>query len=398
MRILMIAPEPFFQPRGTPLSVLHRLRALSELGYTVDLVTYPLGQDVEIEQVRIHRSWKPPLVRNVKAGPSYTKLLLDFFLFIKATRMLMSGRYEVLHTHEEAAFFAALLARAFKVKHIYDMHSSLPQQLRNFSFTRSRLLIRIFSLLERLTIRNCSAVIVICRELEEYVRKIASVNVVLIENTPDYHDLFRAEQPPDEPAELRQRLGLDGSPVVLYAGTFEPYQGLELLVDSARIALQSRPELRFVLVGGKPHQVEKLKARVSALGLADKFLFAGEVSPSQVRSYLELASILVSPRTEGINTPLKLYSYLRSGKPILATNVISHTQVLNQEVALLRAPDCRDFAEGILMLLDNPALCERLARNAKEMAALKYSYHDYLAKTRLIYEEVASRGLAATLA
>ncbi len=394
----MIAPEPFFQPRGTPLSVLHRLRALSELGYTVDLVTYPLGQDVEIEQVRIHRSWKPPLVRNVKAGPSYTKLLLDFFLFIKATRMLMSGRYEVLHTHEEAAFFAALLARAFKVKHIYDMHSSLPQQLRNFSFTRSRLLIRIFSLLERLTIRNCSAVIVICRELEEYVRKIASVNVVLIENTPDYHDLFRAEQPPDEPAELRQRLGLDGSPVVLYAGTFEPYQGLELLVDSARIALQSRPELRFVLVGGKPHQVEKLKARVSALGLADKFLFAGEVSPSQVRSYLELASILVSPRTEGINTPLKLYSYLRSGKPILATNVISHTQVLNQEVALLRAPDCRDFAEGILMLLDNPALCERLARNAKEMAALKYSYHDYLAKTRLIYEEVASRGLAATLA
>lgn len=394
----MIAPEPFFQPRGTPLSVLHRLRALSELGYTVDLVTYPLGEDVEIEQVRIHRSWKPPLVRNVKVGPSYTKLLLDFFLFIKATRMLMSGRYDVLHTHEEAAFFAALLARAFKVKHIYDMHSSLPQQLRNFSFTRSRLLIRIFSLLERFTIRNCSAVIVICRELEEYVRKIASVNVVLIENTPDYHDIFRAEQPPDEPAELRQRLGLDGRPVVLYAGTFEPYQGLELLVDSARIAVQSRPELRFVLVGGKPHQVEKLRARVSALGLADKFLFAGEVSPSEVRSYLELASILVSPRTEGINTPLKLYSYLRSGKPILATNVISHTQVLNQEVALLRAPDCRDFAEGILTLLDNPALCERLARNAKEMVALKYSYHDYLAKTRLIYEEVAPRGLAATLA
>jgi hypothetical protein len=43
MKILMIAPEPFFEPRGTPFSEYHRIRAMLELGHTVDLVTYPFG-------------------------------------------------------------------------------------------------------------------------------------------------------------------------------------------------------------------------------------------------------------------------------------------------------------------------------------------------------------------
>ncbi len=46
MNILMLAPEPFFQPRGTPISVYFRLKALSDLGHSVDLVTYPRGGDV----------------------------------------------------------------------------------------------------------------------------------------------------------------------------------------------------------------------------------------------------------------------------------------------------------------------------------------------------------------
>ena len=44
VRILMIAPEPFFEPRGTPFSEFHRIRALTALGHQVDLVTYPFGQ------------------------------------------------------------------------------------------------------------------------------------------------------------------------------------------------------------------------------------------------------------------------------------------------------------------------------------------------------------------
>jgi hypothetical protein len=52
----MIAPEPFFQPRGTPFSEFHRIRALTDLGHDVDLVTYPFGDDVNLPRLRVFRS------------------------------------------------------------------------------------------------------------------------------------------------------------------------------------------------------------------------------------------------------------------------------------------------------------------------------------------------------
>ena len=81
MKILMIAPEPFFEPRGTPFSEYFRIKALCHMGHTIDLVTYPLGQDKPIKGLRIFRSLKPPFVKSVKTGPSISKIFLDFFLF-----------------------------------------------------------------------------------------------------------------------------------------------------------------------------------------------------------------------------------------------------------------------------------------------------------------------------
>src|SRR5436190_13578852 len=84
MHILMIAPEPFFEPRGTPFSEYHRIRALLDLGHTVDLVTYPFGKDVSLPGLRIFRCARPPFVSRVKIGPSAAKLALDVTLAVAA--------------------------------------------------------------------------------------------------------------------------------------------------------------------------------------------------------------------------------------------------------------------------------------------------------------------------
>ncbi len=86
MRILMIAPEPFFEPRGTPFSEFHRIRALTSLGHQVDLVTYPFGQDVQMPGLRVFRAMRPPFVRRVKIGPSLAKIPLDALLTLTACR------------------------------------------------------------------------------------------------------------------------------------------------------------------------------------------------------------------------------------------------------------------------------------------------------------------------
>ena len=102
-----------------------------------------------------------------------------------------------------------------------------------------------------------------------------------------------------------------------------------------------------------------------------------------------MAKVLVSPRKSGTNTPLKIYSYLRSGRPIVATNLITHTQVLNSEIAVLTEPEPEAFAKGIIEALTNPEMT-RMVERAKQIAEEKYSYREYLAKTSNLYTYVSN--------
>jgi glycosyltransferase involved in cell wall biosynthesis len=377
----MIAPEPFFEPRGTPFSEYHRIRALLELGHTVDLVTYPFGSDVSLPGLRVFRCLRPPFIHDVRIGPSPAKIPLDAALALTAVRRAISERYDAVHSHEEGSVIGVALAGALGIPHLYDMHSSLPQQLTNFAFSRSRLLTRLFSSVERFIIRRSRVVVVICPHLEEMVRGIEpSVPAVLIENAPG----SGGAPVSGSGAGLRVELGVaEGAPVVLYTGTFEAYQGLDLLFDSARRVAAVRPDARFVLAGGRPDQNAAARALAARAGAADVVVFAGQRPAEEIPRFLDAADVLVSPRSSGTNTPLKIYQYLRSGRPIVATRLLTHTQVLDDAVAILTAPTAEAFADGILAALAHPDRARAIGERARQMAESKYSYDAYLARTRL---------------
>jgi glycosyltransferase involved in cell wall biosynthesis len=381
MRILMIAPEPFFEPRGTPFSEFHRIRALTTLGHQIDLVTYPFGEDVAMPGLRVFRSLRPPFVRRVKIGPSFAKIPLDALLTLTAIRRALSGRYDAIHSHEEGGLIGVVLAALLRVPHLYDMHSSLPQQLTNFAFTGSPLIRRVFLAMERFIIRRSRVVIVICPALEETALAIEPhVQVVLIENAPGSAD----EHPTStDAAAVRATFGLDArTPVVLYTGTFEKYQGLDLLFEAMALVQAERPDVRLLLAGGKPDQVNAARAEARMLGVEQPTIFAGERPAAEIPAYLLASDVLVSPRSRGTNTPLKIYQYLRSGKPIVATRLLTHTQVLSDETAILTGASPREFADGILAAIADPTRSATLGRSARVLAETKYSYDAYLERTR----------------
>jgi glycosyltransferase involved in cell wall biosynthesis len=384
VRILMIAPEPFFEPRGTPFSEFHRIRALTALGHQVDLVTYPFGQSVSMPGLRVFRSLRPPLVDHVKIGPSLAKIPLDALLALSALRRALSGRYDAIHSHEEGGLIGALLALILRLPHLYDMHSSLPQQLSNFAFSRSRIITRVFLTIERFMIRRSRVVIVICPSLEETVKAIEpAAQTVLIENAPGSAE---DEATPAGAAAVRRSLNLDpATPLILYTGTFEAYQGLDLLFASMAIVRRARPDARLVLAGGRPDQVVKAREQARAAGIDEVTLFAGERPASDIPAYLLAADLLVSPRSRGTNTPLKIYQYLRSGKAIVATRLLTHTQVLDDDTAILTGVTPQDYAGGILAGLADPARAAAVGERARALAETKYSYAAYLEKTRQAY-------------
>ena len=384
MKVLMVAPEPFFEPRGTPISVYQRLHALSAFGYKVDLVTYPVGQDVNIPGVKIRRIFHIPSINHVKIGPSWAKLFLDVLLFFQVIYLLATTRYDVIHSHEEAAFFSAFLAKVFRTRHLYDMHSSLPHQLRNFSFGNYWLFIKLFEILEKWVLNTCDAVITIGADLEEYVKQVnPAVAQIKIENLAVHS--FNAPPSNGSVDSLKRKLGLNDKFPIVYTGTFERYQGLDLLLESAKIVRQHNQHVSFVLVGGTSDQVDYWQNKAQKYQLEDCVQFVSAVSPAEALIYLEIAEILVSPRIEGTSVPLKIYSYLHSGKPIVATKLMAHTQVLNRETAILVEPTAKAVAHGILELIQAPNIRQQLGRQALSLAIEKFNPADYLKKVAYIY-------------
>ena len=89
--------------------------------------------------------------------------------------------------------------------------------------------------------------------------------------------------------------------------------------------------------------------------------------------------MLVSPRSRGKNTPLKIYQYLRAGRPIVATDLLTHTQVLDATVAGLTDATPEAFGGGILRVLGDPARAARGRPGARALAETRYTYEAYLA-------------------
>jgi glycosyltransferase involved in cell wall biosynthesis len=395
VRILMIAPQPFFEPRGTPFSEFHRIRALTALGHQVDLVTYPFGRDVTMPGLRVFRCLRPPFLRGVRIGPSAVKVPLDALLTLAVLRRAIagpsdgSGRYDAVHSHEEGGLIGVAVAALLRVPHLYDMHSSLPQQLTNFAFSRSVAMRRVFVALERLMIARSRVVIVICPSLEETVRAVdPKARTILIENAPGSAD---DEATAAQAAAVRQSLGLGAAtPVVLYTGTFEAYQGLDLLFDAMAIVRTTVPDARLVLAGGKPDQIARAREMARAAGVDAAAVFAGERPAEEIPAYLLAADVLVSPRSRGTNTPLKIYQYLRSGKAIVATRLLTHTQVLGDHTSILTGATAGEFAAGIVSALTDPSRAAAVGAQARLLADTKYSYEAYLERTRQACEWLAT--------
>lgn len=386
MKILMIAPQPFFEPRGTPISVYQRLNGLSVLGHEVDVVTYHVGKDVDFPGVTLYRTLRIPFIRKVKIGPSFVKLPLDLLVFLTTLWMLLTRRYDAIHSHEEGAFMALLLAPIFRVPHLYDMHSSLPSQLENFNFGAVAPIIRLFEWLENNVIRTSAVVLTIGLDLENHVLKIKpDANHIRIENTA-LHNVITIDKA--QTAHLRQKLGLNDRLAVVYTGTFERYQGLDLLFDSIKLLQDKYPDFMLVMVGGKPEQVEQWKQEARQRGIQERVIFVGQVPVEDSLIYLDMADILVSPRSQGLSVPLKIYTYLYSGKPIVATNIQAHTLVLDESNAVLAAPEGAAYAQALEKLIVSPDLRIQIGATAKTFAEDEYSQAKYLEKLKLAYQSL----------
>ncbi|UCD43034.1 MAG: glycosyltransferase, partial [Chloroflexota bacterium] len=331
MKILFLAPQPFYEERGTPIAVNLLLKVLSQRGEEIDLVTYHLGEDVEYENVMLHRISKIPFVRAISPGFSAQKLICDFFLFWKAAALLFKSRYQVIHAVEESAFMAYIFRKIWGIEYIYDMDSHLSTQLVD-KYPSLNSLRSLFVYLEKKVFRDAVLILPVSLGLIDNFENLDQRKVI------ELTDVSLLENGTSENGNsIREEMDFNGM-LVIYVGNLERYQGIDLLLESFAQITQKSKDINLAIIGGKPEDVQKYQKLAQELGISTLVRFFGPKPMKNLGSYLSEADILVSPRISGTNTPMKIYSFLESGKAIVATNLRTHTHVLNDQVAVLVEP------------------------------------------------------------
>lgn len=352
LKILLIAPQPFFTIRGTPLAVRELAFTLIKFGHRVDILTFHLGED--LAGLNIYRTrFLSKIIKSIPPGFSFKKLILDVVLLPKAVFLILKNRYNVVHCVEESAYFISWFKWIKPFLFVYDMDSDIPKQLAESGKIKSWFILRFVKELEKFAVKCADAVVTIC---PVFTDRIKQKPVFQIEDVSIQDDIPQIKR---EDHEKR----------ILYTGNFEKYQGVELLINAFEIIKEENTVL--VLAGGEKGDK------------GDGILSIGKRPISEMPSLLQSADILVSPRIKGENTPFKIYSYMASGKPILATNIVSHTQVLTNEMdSLLVSPTVEGIADGLRRLLKDNDLSKRLGEGAKRLFSEKYTKDCYERKVK----------------
>ncbi|MCB9030616.1 MAG: glycosyltransferase [Deltaproteobacteria bacterium] len=397
MNILFLAPQPFFQERGTPMAVRLALEVLSmrfrgTKENNIDLLTYHEGTDVKMPQVNLHRIPKIPFVNSVSPGISLKKIICDIFFLFKAislVRKRSDQNYDVVHAVEESVFIALLIKWIFKIPYIYDMDSSLAMQVTEKWFLL-RPLDPVLSYFEKLAVKNSLAVVPVCDALAVIADRHGSSDTHILRDI----SMLDLTNLPDQNA-LRKEVGLkDDDVLILYIGNLEHYQGIDLLVESFAKVTDKSKKAHLVIIGGTEEHVEFYKQKAKNLKIADQTHLLGPRPVNHLSTYLLSADILVSPRTKGNNTPMKIYSYLHSGTAIVATDLPTHTQVMNKEVSVLVPATVRDYADGLLSLVEDEGLRKSLGQKAHQLAENEYTFEVFTQRLNDLYDRIGSKILA----
>jgi PEP-CTERM/exosortase A-associated glycosyltransferase len=265
-------------------------------------------------------------------------------------------------------------------------------------FKEGSALYKAAQMFENYVLHRADALVTICKTLKDAIepRKGKDVPVYVVDNGVDV-DKFT---PRPVNTALRAKLKLEGKKVVTYLGTFQPYEGIELLVRSIRGVAQKVPRAHLLIVGGggeHPRIVELAKQ----LGLDDLVTFTGRIPHEEVGDMFPLGDLFVYPRlltyTTALTTPLKPLEAMSMARPVLVSDIPPMRELISTpgESGLLFKPgDQADLERAISGALSDPAGLERLGEAGRRYVLAERVWPKLVERYKDIYGSAIARAIA----
>lgn len=369
VRVLVLAPTPFFADRGCHVRILEEARAVIPFGVQLRLATYHIGRDVP--GFPIDRIPSVPWYGKLEAGPSWHKPYLDLLLLAKALQVARTLKPHLIHAHiHEGAFIGAILKKLLRVPLLFDCQGSLTAEITDHRFVRQgSLLQRLFGVLERWINRSADFIITSAGPTVELLVR-GGVPVERIRPLMDGVDTENFA--PHPKAAIRVRLGLPGDrPIVVFLGILNSYQGVDLLLEAAALLKGQGAKLHFAIMG---FPEGGYRDQAQQLGISDMVTFTGRVPYDEAPLYLCAGDIAVSPKISLTEANGKLFNYIACGLPTVAFDTPVNREILGEDALYAQFGDAAALAGAIGRLAGDRELREELGRAGRERAVREHSW------------------------
>lgn len=167
--------------------------------------------------------------------------------------------------------------------------------------------------------------------------------------------------------------------VLIYVGTLSKERRLEILLRAVKTVRNELPAVRFLIVGDGDGKASLLSIS-EELGLKNTVIFTGYIDSKLVPFYIAAADVAISaiPNTlyYSLSSPTKIFEYMAMGKPVIASNIFPHAQIINNGVngLLVKWDEPEEYTQAIIGLLGNNPKAKEIGSNAMKDALTKYDW------------------------
>lgn len=373
LKVLMVAPNPFFVDRGFSVHVYEQARALRELGHEVIFTTYHCGRDPG--SFRVMRSLQIPWYKETETGASAHRLYIDLLLLLTTLRAVRREQPDLIHGHLHEGALIGLVCRLLGGPPVLlDMQGSLVSELQEKGFFRGprKLLRPLLRGIEAWITSRSDAIVTSSRELREALLRRFGLAADRVDWTMDGVDTDDFGPRGPDP-HLAAELGLPaGKKIIVFLGLLVPHQGIDHLLQAAARTLADRDDHHYLIMG-YPNE-DAYRAEAQRLGIAAGCTFSGRIEYARAPDYLALGDVAVSPKVSESEGNGKLYNYMAMGLPIVSFDRPADREVLDQAAIFCRSGDDDDLARGILEALDDPRRAIELGQAARHRAEARFSW------------------------
>ncbi len=387
MRVLMVAPTPFFGDRGCHVRILEEVRALRRHDAEVLVATYHVGRDVP--EVRTVRTPRLPWVGRLPVGFSIHKPYLDLLLLVAAARAARRFRPDVVHGHlHEGAALASVLGRLLGRPAVADLQGSLTGELVDHHTIPARgPLPALARALERAIVRGPVRLLAsstsFARELSE--RWGGGDRVVALPDGVD-PEVFRPGLPADE---LRRALRLEGRRVVVFLGVLTPYQGVDDLLAAWPAVAAAVPDAHLLLMG-YPNEA-RYREVVARAGLDASVTVTGRIDYREAPRYLALGDVAVSPKRSATEANGKLLNYMATGLPTIAYDGPISREMLGEAGVRVPLGDTAALAAACVALLGDAGERKWRGQALRERAVAEFGWPALSGRLVEVYRDAQGR-------